>query len=224
MIVLENLVKKFRSDDIETTALNSINLKIEKGEFVGITGQSGCGKSTLLSILGMLDAPDSGRITYAGKQIYPYKSKSNLYKYRRSVGFIFQSFNLINSLSVKDNIALPLKYIGINRKARDAKALEIMEKLDIASRSNHKPIQLSGGQQQRVAIARALVTNPDIIFADEPTGNLDSTNTEQTLELLKKINDDGTTIVMVTHDKSQVRYLSRIIQMKDGSFSKELEE
>ena len=218
MITLDKIVKKYRTDYVETTALNGINLTIEHGEFLGITGPSGCGKSTLLSILGFLDTPDSGEIVFNGETIFPLPRSKTTARYRRRIGFIFQSFNLINSLTVQENIMLPLKYSGVRKTEQVARSQGILKKLDIEHRASHRPNQLSGGQQQRVAIARALVHQPDVIIADEPTGNLDSLNAQQTLELIKSINASGTSVVMVTHDDSQKSYFSRCIEMKDGEF------
>ena len=216
MIELHDLSKVYRTSDVETTALNQVNLEIEKGEFIAIMGPSGCGKSTLLNILGMLDSPDTGSYKFLGEDV-ANRSERELSAVRKdNIGFIFQSFNLIDELSVAENVELPLLYQKMPAKERAERVQEVLERVKIAHRGGHRPQQLSGGQQQRVAVARAVVTNPGLILADEPTGNLDTTNGEEVLSLLGELNTDGTTIIMVTHDPSHADHASRIVRMLDG--------
>lgn len=221
MIRTENLQKVFRTDEVETWALNNVNIEIKPGEFVAIMGPSGCGKSTLLNILGLLDNPTDGHYFLEGTDVaaYPESRRTNL---RRGViGFVFQSFNLIEELTVRENIELPLLYQGIGASERTRRIQETMERMSIAHRANHYPRQLSGGQQQRVAIARAVVDNPKLILADEPTGNLDSRNGKEVMTLLKELNREGTTIVMVTHSRHDADYADRIIHLFDGQIVSE---
>ena len=216
MIQLHDLSKAYRTADIETTALNTVNLEIGSGEFIAIMGPSGCGKSTLLNVLGMLDTPTSGTYRFLD-EVVSGRSERELAGIRKAnIGFIFQSFNLIDELSVKENVMLPLLYQKVPAKEREQTVREVLERVNIAHRADHRPQQLSGGQQQRVAVARAVVTNPKLILADEPTGNLDTTNGEEVLNLLNQLNEDGTTIVMVTHDQSHADHASRIVNMLDG--------
>jgi putative ABC transport system ATP-binding protein len=216
MIEMHDLTMVYRASDVETTALNAINTEIEKGEFVAVMGPSGCGKSTLLNVVGMLDSPTSGRYAFLGEDVSNH-SESQLAEIRKNhIGFIFQSFNLVDELSVAENVALPLLYQKINAKDRKARVDAVLERMGIAHRANHRPQQLSGGQQQRVAVARAVVTNPALILADEPTGNLDSKNGEEVLDLLNQLNDNGTTIVMVTHDQRHADHAGRIVHLLDG--------
>ncbi len=216
MIEMHDLTMVYRASDVETTALNAINAEIERGEFVAVMGPSGCGKSTLLNVVGMLDSPTSGRYAFLGEDVSNH-SESQLAEIRKNhIGFIFQSFNLVDELSVAENVALPLLYQKINATDRKARVDAVLERMGIAHRANHRPQQLSGGQQQRVAVARAVVTNPALILADEPTGNLDSKNGEEVLDLLNQLNDDGTTIVMVTHDQSHADHAGRIVHLLDG--------
>ena len=216
MIQLHDLSKAYRTADIETTALNTVNLEIGSGEFIAIMGPSGCGKSTHLNILGMLDTPTSGTYRFLD-EVVSGRSERELAGIRKAnIGFIFQSFNLIDELSVKENVMLPLLYQKVPAKEREQMVREVLERVNIAHRADHRPQQLSGGQQQRVAVARAVVTNPKLILADEPTGNLDTTNGEEVLNLLNQLNEDGTTIVMVTHDQSHADHASRIVNMLDG--------
>jgi putative ABC transport system ATP-binding protein len=216
MIQLHDLSKVYRTADIETTALNSVNLEIDSGEFIAIMGPSGCGKSTLLNVLGMLDTPTSGTYRFLD-QVVSGRSERELASVRKAnIGFIFQSFNLIDELSVKENVMLPLLYQKVPAAEREQTVREVLERVNIAHRADHRPQQLSGGQQQRVAVARAVVTSPKLILADEPTGNLDTTNGEEVLNLLNQLNEDGTTIVMVTHDQSHAEHASRIVNMLDG--------
>lgn len=221
MIRTENLQKVFRTDEVETWALNNVNIEIKPGEFVAIMGPSGCGKSTLLNILGLLDNPTDGHYFLEGTDVaaYPESRRTNL---RRGViGFVFQSFNLIEELTVRENIELPLLYQGVGASERTRRIQETMERMSIAHRANHYPRQLSGGQQQRVAIARAVVDNPKLILADEPTGNLDSRNGKEVMTLLKELNREGTTIVMVTHSRHDAEYADRIIHLFDGQIVSE---
>ena len=216
MIEMHGLSKAYRTSDIETTALDNVNLEIDKGEFIAIMGPSGCGKSTLLNVMGMLDSPDAGRYSFAGEEIADY-SESRLADIRKeNLGFIFQSFNLVDELTVAENVALPLLYQNVPGAERSKRVEEVLERINIAHRGGHRPQQLSGGQQQRVAVARAVVNNPKLILADEPTGNLDTVNGEEVLELLKQLNGDGTTIVMVTHDSGHADHAGRVVNMLDG--------
>ena len=216
MIELHDLSKVYRTSDVETTALNQVNLEIEKGEFIAIMGPSGCGKSTLLNILGMLDTPNSGSYNFLGQDVENCSERELAIVRKQNIGFIFQSFNLIDELTVAENVELPLLYQKMPAKERAERVQEVLERVKIAHRGGHRPQQLSGGQQQRVAVARAVVTNPNLILADEPTGNLDTTNGEEVLNLLGQLNSDGTTIVMVTHDQGHADHASRVVHMLDG--------
>ena len=216
MITLTSLSKIYRTDEIETVALENVNLTVDRGEFLSIMGPSGCGKSTLLNIMGLLDAPTTGTVEINGTHTEGMKDKQLAAFRNKTLGFVFQSFHLINSLNVMDNVELPLLYRRISSGERKRLAKEVLEKVGLSHRMNHFPTQLSGGQCQRVAIARAIVTNPRIILADEPTGNLDSTNGNEVMNLLKELNRDGATIVMVTHFEENVREAERIIRMMDG--------
>ncbi len=216
MIKLHNLSKVYRTSDVETTALNSVNLEIDRGEFVAVMGPSGCGKSTLLNVLGMLDSPDSGSYVFLDSEVSQRTERELAAVRKQHIGFIFQSFNLIDELTVAENVALPLLYHKTPAAERDQAVREVLESVKIAHRADHRPQQLSGGQQQRVAVARAVVTQPKLILADEPTGNLDTTNGEEVLNLLEQLNSEGTTIVMVTHDRSHAEHASRVVNMLDG--------
>ena len=216
MLKLHNLSKVFRTDEVETVALNSVNIEIDAGEFVAIMGPSGCGKSTLLNIIGMLDSPTSGDYLFRGENVAGY-AESGLGEIRkRNIGFIFQSFNLIDELSVAENIELALLYHDIPAAERRDRVAAVMDRVGIAHRARHMPSQLSGGQQQRVAVARAVVGDQALILADEPTGNLDSAHGQEVMEMLRGLNDEGTTIVMVTHSPSHSDYARRIINLFDG--------
>jgi putative ABC transport system ATP-binding protein len=216
MIEMHGLTKAYRTADIETTALSNVNLAIGAGEFIAIMGPSGCGKSTLLNVLGMLDSPDSGRYAFNGEDVAGYAERKLAEIRKLNIGFIFQSFNLVDELSVADNVMLPLLYQKVPPAERDQRVQAVLERVKIAHRAKHRPQQLSGGQQQRVAVARAVVTNPKLILADEPTGNLDTTNGEEVLNLLNELNSDGTTIIMVTHDQAHADHASRVVHMLDG--------
>mgnify|MGYP006384734953 FL=1 len=216
MITLTNIKKVYRTDEIETVALDNINIDIKKNEFVSIMGPSGCGKSTLLNIIGLLDSPSEGLMTIGDIDVTKMNEKQ-LAKFRNEkLGFVFQSFHLINTLNVIDNVELPLLYRGVKAKERRERAEEILTKVGLVHRMRHFPSQLSGGQCQRVAIARAIVGNPEIILADEPTGNLDSKMGVEVMDLLHKLNSEGRTIVMVTHNDEQAKQTSRIIRLFDG--------
>jgi putative ABC transport system ATP-binding protein len=216
LIRLEELTKVYRSDSVETTALNHINIDVKRGEFVAVMGPSGCGKSTLLNIVGMLDNPSSGSYWFLGEDVAGY-GESRLSDIRkRNIGFIFQSFNLIDELTVRENIELALLYHKVSASERKERAFEVMERMEIAHRADHMPSQLSGGQQQRVAVARAVIAEPNLILADEPTGNLDSHNGQEVMELLTQLNQQGTTILMVTHSPAHAEYARRDISLFDG--------
>ena len=216
MIKTTDLVKVFRTDEVETTALNKVNITVEKGEFVAIMGPSGCGKSTLLNILGLLDTPSGGQYYFNGEEVAKYKEKQRTNLRKGNIGFVFQSFNLIDELTVYENVELPLLYLKVSPAERRKKVGEVLERMKITHRKKHFPQQLSGGQQQRVAISRAVVTKPKLILADEPTGNLDSANGEEVMNLLSELNKDGTTIVMVTHSPTDAEKAHRIIHLFDG--------
>ena len=222
MIKTENLSMIFTTEDVQTKALNEVSLEIKKGEFVAIMGPSGCGKSTLLNILGTLDSPTSGKYYFDDKEI-DKMSESQLTAFRKgNIGFVFQNFNLIDELTVYENVELPLVYLNGKKSERKKKVMEVLERMNIAHRAGHFPQQLSGGQQQRVAIARAVVANPKLILADEPTGNLDSKNGKEVMELLTELNKEGTTIVMVTHSQHDSGYAGRTINLFDGQVVNEV--
>ncbi len=216
MIRTRNLKKVFTSDEVETTALNDINLEIKTGEFVAIMGPSGCGKSTLLNIMGLLDNPSSGEYHFMDHEVSNYSERQRAQLRKGNIGFVFQSFNLIDELTVHENVELPLLYLKVPSAEREQKVKGALEQMNIMHRRNHFPQQLSGGQQQRVAIARAVVANPKFILADEPTGNLDSTNGEEVMNLLSELNKAGTTIAMVTHSPHDATYANRVINLFDG--------
>ncbi len=216
MIEMLNMTKAYRTSEVETTALSDVNLEISEGEFIAIMGPSGCGKSTLLNVIGMLDSPDSGSYSFLGERIEGYSENRLADLRKRNIGFIFQSFNLVDELTVAENVMLPLLYQKVAPNVRRQRVQAVLERIGIAHRAGHRPQQLSGGQQQRVAVARAVVTQPKLILADEPTGNLDTTNGEEVLNLLNQLNVEGTTIVMVTHDLSHADHASRVVQMLDG--------
>ena len=216
MITVSNLCKVFRTEEIETTALNGVTFEIKDGEFVAIMGPSGCGKSTLLNILGLLDNPTSGSYKLLDTEVANLKEKERTKFRKGNIGFVFQSFNLIDELNVYENIELPLRYLNISAAERKQKVTDIMKRMNISHRAQHFPQQLSGGQQQRVAIARVVVAGPKLILADEPTGNLDSKNGKEVMDLLKELNAEGTTIVMVTHSQKDAAQAQRAIDLFDG--------
>ena len=216
MIRTENLTRIFRTEEIETIALNGVNINVKDGEFVAIMGPSGCGKSTLLNILGLLDTPTEGKYWLGDEEVGHLKERERTAYRKGRIGFVFQNFNLIDELTVEENVDLQLKYLGVGKAERKERVLEILRKVKLSHRAKHYPHQLSGGQQQRVAIARAVVGKPSIILADEPTGNLDSKNGMEVMQLLSELNEEGTTIVMVTHSKHDATYASRIINLFDG--------
>ena len=216
MIRTENLTRIFRTEEVETIALNGVNIEVEDGEFIAIMGPSGCGKSTLLNILGLLDSPTEGKYWLNNEEVGHLKERERTAYRKGRIGFVFQNFNLIDELTVEENVDLQLKYLGVGKAERKERVLEILRKVKLSHRAKHYPLQLSGGQQQRVAIARAVVGKPSIILADEPTGNLDSKNGMEVMQLLSELNEEGTTIVMVTHSKHDATYASRIINLFDG--------
>jgi putative ABC transport system ATP-binding protein len=217
MITLQNIEKVYRTSTIETLALNNINLDIRKGEFVSIMGPSGCGKSTLLNVMGLLDEPSKGSVQLDGQAVTQYRDKELARLRNQKIGFIFQSFHLINDLTVIDNVEIPLLYRSANGRPRQEYAKDALAKVGLSNRMKHFPKQLSGGQKQRVAIARAIVGNPDIILADEPTGNLDSAMGNEIMNILQQLNDDGATIVMVTHDEQMAKRTHRLVRLFDGT-------
>ena len=216
MIKTVNLNKVFRTEEIETSALDQVNLHIQKGEFLAIMGPSGCGKSTLLNIVGLLDNPSSGDYFFDGQEVGQLKERNRTQLRKGNIGFVFQSFNLIDELNVYENVELPLIYLKLKAKERKEMVEKVLERMKISHRKKHFPQQLSGGQQQRVAIARAVVANPKLILADEPTGNLDSKNGVEVMNLLTELNREGTTIVMVTHSMRDSEYAHRVINLFDG--------
>ena len=216
MIKITALEKVYRTEEVETIALNKLSIEVKEGEFVAVMGPSGCGKSTLLNILGLLDDPDAGSFVFNGIEVAGFNERKRADLRKRNIGFVFQSFNLIDELTVFENVELPLIYNNIKAADRKKKVEAVLDKMQIMHRRNHYPQQLSGGQQQRVAVARAVVNNPKLILADEPTGNLDSSNGNEVMQLLTDLNEQGTTIVMVTHSEHDARYSHRIIRMLDG--------
>ena len=224
MITLTNLEKIYRTKEIETVALENVNLTVNKGEFLSIMGPSGCGKSTLLNILGLLDNPTEGSYKLMGQEVAILHEKERTRVRKGKLGFVFQSFNLIDELNVFENVELPLTYLGIKASERKERVLEILKRMNLSHRAKHFPQQLSGGQQQRVAIARAVVTNPKLILADEPTGNLDSKNGAEVMNLLTELNKEGTSIVMVTHSQHDAGFAHRVIHLFDGSVVANIKE
>ena len=223
MITLKNIKKVFKTEEIETWALQNVNLEVKKGEFVAIMGPSGCGKSTLLNILGLLDNPSEGTYMLAGKDVSHMSEDDRTDLRKGRLGFVFQSFNLIDELSVVENVELPLLYMGTPKKERRRLVNEVVERVAMSHRAQHFPAQLSGGQQQRVAIARAVISRPQIILADEPTGNLDSKHGKEVMELLKELHNEGTTIIMVTHSQHDANYADRVVNLFDGEIVSEVE-
>jgi putative ABC transport system ATP-binding protein len=216
MIKLKSLTKVYLTEEVETTALNNITLEVKEGEYVAIMGPSGCGKSTLLNILGMIDKPTSGEFYFYEEEVSKYSERQRANLRKNNIGFVFQSFNLIDELTVYENIELPLLYLGYSSAERKKRVSEAMETMEIIARKNHFPQQLSGGQQQRVAVARAVVARPKLILADEPTGNLDSAHGEEVMKILSELHENGTTIVMVTHSPAYAEYSQRIVHLFDG--------
>jgi putative ABC transport system ATP-binding protein len=216
MIKTENLKKLYTTEEVETTALNNVNIEIEKGEFVSIMGPSGCGKSTLLNILGLLDNPSDGKMFFLDYEVSKYSERQRAQLRKENIGFVFQSFNLIDELTVYENVELPLLYLGVSSTDRKTKVNLALERMEIMHRANHFPQQLSGGQQQRVAVARAIVGSPKLILADEPTGNLDSAHGDEVMNMLTGLNSEGATIVMVTHSPTYAEYGNRVIHLFDG--------
>ncbi|MEE4177498.1 MAG: ABC transporter ATP-binding protein [Bacteroides sp.] len=216
MIKTVDLTKVFRTEEVETTALNQVSFEIKEGEFVAIMGPSGCGKSTLLNILGLLDNPTGGQYNFLDQEVSRFSEKQRANLRKKNIGFVFQNFNLIDELSVFENVELPLIYLGYSSSERKKRVEEVLEQMQIMHRRNHFPLQLSGGQQQRVAVCRAVVAKPHIILADEPTGNLDSTHGDEVMNLLESLNKNGTTIIMVTHSQRDASYSQRIIRLFDG--------
>ncbi|NKB98167.1 MAG: ATP-binding cassette domain-containing protein [Pseudomonadales bacterium] len=224
MLSLKSLSKYYRTEDIETVALDSIDVDISEGEFVAIMGPSGCGKSTLLNIIGMLDSPSEGEYWFKEQNVATLQERALAALRKQHIGFIFQSFNLIDELSVAENIGLALLYHDVSNSQRNERVAEVMERVGIAHRAKHMPSQLSGGQQQRVAVARAIVGDQSLILADEPTGNLDSTHGQEVMDMLSQLNGEGTTIVMVTHSEHHAEYATRAINLFDGKVVTALDE
>ncbi len=222
MLKINNLKKVFRTEEIETVALNDVSMHVTEGEFVAIMGPSGCGKSTLLNILGLLDNPSSGEYYLAGKEVGHLKEKDRTESRKGNIGFVFQSFNLIEEMNVYENVELPLIYMNVKASERKSRVEEALRRMNISHRAKHFPNQLSGGQQQRVAIARAVVANPKLILADEPTGNLDSKNGQDVMTLLSELNQEGTTIIMVTHSIHDSSFAHRVINLFDGQIVTEV--
>jgi putative ABC transport system ATP-binding protein len=216
IIETENLTKIYRTDEVETTALDRINFKLEEGQFVSVMGPSGCGKSTLLHVLGLIDDLSDGRYCFLGEDVSKYSERKRAAIRKKNIGFVFQSFNLIDELTVYENIELPMIYIKTPSQERKPRVEAVLEKMDLQARSKHFPRQLSGGQQQRVAVARAIVNQPNLILADEPTGNLDSEHGAEVMKMLVQLNAEGTTILMVTHSNENAAYSGRIIRLHDG--------
>jgi putative ABC transport system ATP-binding protein len=221
MIETKNLKKIYTTDEVETTALNRVNLKVNEGEFVAIMGPSGCGKSTLLNILGLLDSPSSGEFYFLGEEVSGYPEKKRTLLRKQNIGFVFQNFNLIDELTVYENVELPLLYLKVPVSERKQRVNRVLEQMHLIPRQNHFPQQLSGGQQQRVAVARSIVGEPKLILADEPTGNLDSTNGEEVMKMLTQLHEEGTTIVMVTHSPTYAEVSQRTIHLFDGHIASE---
>ncbi|WHI44687.1 ABC transporter ATP-binding protein [Microbulbifer sp. JMSA004] len=221
VILIDNLKKIFLTEEVKTTALNGVSLEVQKGEFVALMGPSGCGKSTLMNILGLIDNPNSGSYKFLNEEVGKYNERQRVRLRKENIGFVFQSFNLIDELTVYENVELPLLYNKVPSSERKAKVEAVIAKMDMTHRIHHFPMQLSGGQQQRVAVARALVHSPDIILADEPTGNLDSVHGEEVMKIFQQLNSEGTTIVMVTHSVKDATYAHRVIRLLDGKVTEE---
>ena len=222
MIKIKNLSKSFRTEEVETIALNGVSFEVEEGEFVAVMGPSGCGKSTLLNILGLLDNPTGGEYYLLDKEVGKFRERDRTKFRKGNIGFVFQSFNLIDELNVSENVELPLIYMGVKASERKERVRKMLDRMNISHRAEHFPQQLSGGQQQRVAIARAVVSNPKLILADEPTGNLDSKNGREVMEMLSELNREGTTVIMVTHSQHDSTYAHRVLHLFDGELVKDL--
>ncbi|MCK4407056.1 MAG: ABC transporter ATP-binding protein [Bacteroidales bacterium] len=216
MIKTVKLTKIFRTDEVETTALNEVSFEVNKGEFIAIMGPSGCGKSTLLNILGLLDNPSEGEYYFLDNEVAKFSEKQRARLRKQNIGFVFQNFNLIDELTVFENVELPLIYLGMHAKDRKARVEEVLEQMQMSHRKKHFPLQLSGGQQQRVAVSRAVIAKPSLILADEPTGNLDSAHGEEVMNLLVELNQNGTTLIIVTHSQRDAEYSQRIVRLFDG--------
>ncbi|MCD4747079.1 MAG: ABC transporter ATP-binding protein [Bacteroidales bacterium] len=216
MIKTVKLIKIFRTDEVETTALNEVSFEVNKGEFIAIMGPSGCGKSTLLNILGLLDNPSEGEYYFLDNEVSKFSEKQRARLRKQNIGFVFQNFNLIDELTVFENVELPLIYLGMHAKDRKARVGEVLEQMQMSHRKKHFPLQLSGGQQQRIAVSRAVIAKPSLILADEPTGNLDSVHGEEVMNLLVDLNQNGTTIIIVTHSQRDADYSQRIVRLFDG--------
>jgi len=216
MIQTKDLKKVYRTEEVETTALNNVNLNVQEGEYVAIMGPSGCGKSTLLNILGMIDKPSAGQYLFLGEEVGHFSERQRAGLRKNNIGFVFQSFNLIDELTVYENVELPLLYLGYSSSERKKRVNDVLEQMEIMARKNHFPQQLSGGQQQRVAVARAIVARPKLILADEPTGNLDSAHGEEVMRIIGELHEAGTTVVMVTHSPAYAEYSHRVIHLFDG--------
>lgn len=216
MIKTVKLTKIFRTDEVETTALNEVSFEVNKGEFIAIMGPSGCGKSTLLNILGLLDNPTEGEYYFLDNELSKFSEKQRARLRKQNIGFVFQNFNLIDELTVFENVELPLIYLGMHAKDRKARVEEVLEQMQMSHRKKHFPLQLSGGQQQRVAVSRAVIAKPSLILADEPTGNLDSAHGEEVMNLLVELNQNGTTLIIVTHSQRDAEYSHRIVRLFDG--------
>lgn len=221
MIRTVNLTKVFRTDEVETTALNEVSFEIKKGEFVAVMGPSGCGKSTLLNILGLLDNPTAGEYYFLDNEVADFSEKQRAKLRKENIGFVFQNFNLIDELNVFENVELPLIYLGMKGSERKQRVEEVLEYMKISHRKKHFPLQLSGGQQQRVAVARAVVARPKLILADEPTGNLDSAHGEEVMNMLEELNQNGTTLIIVTHSQRDAEYAQRVVRLFDGQIINE---
>jgi putative ABC transport system ATP-binding protein len=221
MIRVENLTKYYRTEEIETTALNEVSMEVKEGEFLSIMGPSGCGKSTLLNILGLIDNPSGGKYYFLGKEVSTFNERKRASLRKENIGFVFQSFNLIDELTVFENVELPLIYTKMRSSERKQRVEEVLESMSMMHRRNHFPQQLSGGQQQRVAVSRAIVNNPHVILADEPTGNLDSANGNDVMKMLTRLNEQGTTVIMVTHSAVNAEFGHRIVRLLDGKIVSE---